>query len=176
MSARVCDARQLSLAAGRYSLVCSFWMLHWLDDARPTLQQMAKATASGGHLVLQWSCGQPRSAGFGLRDTMREVFDRPRWRDRLRQAPLALYQHPLEEVTQLLRDAGFEMVSVREDMPVKGGESPEKLRRSLRSAAFAAQATVLGDDVDELIDETLSLLMERNALHVANTQLIARLK
>ena len=173
VSARVCDARQLSLSPREYSLVCSFWMLHWLPDARATLAQMAQATAPGGHLVLQWSCGQPRAAGFALRETMQEVFGRPHWRERLRQAPLGLYQHPLEEVAQAVREAGLSIVSTRENLAVKGGESPDKLRRSLRSAAFAAQTAVLGDDVDALIDETLSLLMERNALHVANTQLIA---
>lgn len=174
VSARVCDARQLSLPVGRYSLVCSFWILHWLDDARPALQQMAKATAPGGHLVLQWSCGQPRSAGFALRDTMQEVFERPQWRDRLRHAPLALYQHPLDEVTQQLSNAGCNIVSTKKDMRVRGGEDPQKLRRSLRSAAFAAQTAVLGDDVDALIDETLALLVERKAVQIENTQLIAR--
>lgn len=175
VSINVCDARELKLAARTYSLVSTFWMIHWLEDARPTLQQLAGAVAPGGHLVLQWSCGQPRAQGFALRDTMQEVFNRPAWRDRLKDAPLRMYQHPLEEVSQSLTEAGFEIISTRENIVVGGGENPQSLRRALRSAAFAAQTVVLGDDVDQLIDECLQLLMERQALQVANVELIARL-
>lgn len=175
VSINVCDARELKLAARAYSLVSTFWMIHWLEDARPTLQQLAGAVAPGGHLVLQWSCGQPRAQGFALRDTMQEVFNRPAWRDRLKDAPLRMYQHPLEEVSQSLTEAGFEIISTRENIVVGGGENPQSLRRALRSAAFAAQTVVLGDDVDQLIDECLQLLMERQALQVANVELIARL-
>ena len=137
---------------------------------------MAKAVAPGGHLVLQWSCGQPRSQGFALRDAIQEVFNRPAWRKRLKDAPLAMYQHPLAEVSAYIIEAGFEIVSTRENIAVSGGESPQSLKRALRSAAFAAQTVVLGDDVDELIDECLQLLVERNALQVSNTEIIARLK
>lgn len=151
-------------------------MLHWLEDARPTLQQLAGAIAPSGHLVLQWSCGQPRAQGFILRDTIQEVFDRPAWRDRLKSAPLRMYQHPLDEVTQLLTDAGFDIVSTRDNVLVGGGETPLSLRRALRSAAFATQTVVLGNDVDLLIDECLALLMERQALQAANVELIARVK
>lgn len=173
--AEVCDARHLALTPGQYSLVSSFWMIHWLEDARPALQQMAEAITPPGHLVLQWSCGQPRSHGFILRDTLQEVFDRPEWRDRLKDAPLAMYQHPLEEVSRHLQEAGLEIVSTRENLSVGGGDTPEDLKRALRSAAFAAQTAVLGDDVDALIEECLQLLVERDALHVANTEIIARL-
>lgn len=176
VTASVCDARRLAPTPQGYSLVCSFWMMHWLDDARPSLQQMAKAVLPGGHLVLQWSFGQPRSSGFVLRDTVQEVFDRLTWQEKLREAPLAIYQHPLDEVSELITDAGFEVLSTRENMIVAGAETPEKLRRALRSAAFAAQTAVLGNDVDDLIDECLQLLFERDALQVANTQLIARLR
>jgi len=176
VSVRVSDARALTLTPQHYSLVTSFWMIHWLEDARPLLQQMTGAVAQGGHLVLQWSCGQPWSQGFALRDSIQEVFDRPRWRERLKDAPLAMYQHPLEEVSKYVADAGFEILSTRENLVVSGGESPQSLKRALRSAAFAAQTVVLGDDVDALIDECLQLLIERNALQVSNTELIARLK
>lgn len=176
VSINVCDARELKLAERTYSLVSTFWMIHWLEDARPTLQQLAGAVASGGHLVLQWSCGQPRAQGFALRDTIQKVFDRPAWRDRLKDAPLGMYQHPLDEVSEFVTSAGFEVISTRENIVVGGGENPQSLRRALRSAAFAAQTVVLGDDVDQLIDECLQLLMERQALQVANVELIARLK
>lgn len=176
VSINVCDARELKLAERTYSLVSTFWMIHWLEDARPTLQQLAGAVASGGHLVLQWSCGQPRAQGFALRDTIQKVFDRPAWRDRLKDAPLRMYQHPLDEVSEFVTSAGFEVISTRENIVVGGGENPQSLRRALRSAAFAAQTVVLGDDVDQLIDECLQLLMERQALQVANVELIARLK
>jgi SAM-dependent methyltransferase len=176
VSVRVSDARALTLTPQHYALVSSFWMIHWLEDARPLLEQMIGAVAQGGHLVLQWSCGQPRSQGFALRDTIQEVFDRPAWRERLKDAPLAMYQHPLEEVSRYVADAGFEIISTRENLVVSGGESPQSLKRALRSAAFAAQTVVLGDDVDNLIDECLQLLIERNALQVSNTELIARLK
>lgn len=171
-----CDARQLQLAQRHYALASSCWMIHWLADARPTLQQMTAAVAPGGHLLLQWSCGQARAQGFALRDTLQEVFNRPAWRDRLQDAPLAMYQHPLEEVSQFISDEGFEIISTRANIVVGGGENPQSLRRALRSAAFAAQTVVLGDDVDLLIDECLQLLMERQALQVANTEIIARLK
>lgn len=176
VSINVCDARELTLPVHTYSLVSTFWMIHWLEDARPTLQQLAGAVAPGGHLVLQWSCGQPRAQGFALRDTIQEVFDRPAWRDRLKDAPLRMYQHPLDEVSKFITNAGFEVISTRENIVVGGGENPQSLRRALRSAAFAAQTVVLGDDVDQLIDECLQLLMERQALQVANVELIARLK
>lgn len=176
VSINACDARQLKLIPRHYSLVATCWMIHWLEDARPTLRQMATAVAPGGNLLLQWSCGQPRSQGFALRDTLREVFDRPAWRERLKDAPLTMYQHPLEEVSQFVSEAGFEIISTRENIVVDGGENSRNLRRALRSAAFAAQTVVLGDDVDLLIDECLQLLMERQALQVANTELIARLK
>lgn len=176
VTAEVCDARQLTLPSRHYSLVTSFWMIHWLEDARPTLQQMTDAVVPSGHLVLQWSCGQPRSQGFLLRDTLQEVFNRPAWRERLKEAPLKMYQHPLEEISQYVRNAGFEILSTRENLVVGGGENPQSLRRALRSAAFAAQTVVLGDEVDTLIDECLELLMERKALQVANTELIARLR
>ena len=87
-----------------------------------------------------------------------------------------MYQHPLEEVSQYLKDAGFEILSTRENVVVSGEESSESLKRALRSAAFAAQTVMLGDDVDNLIDECLQLLMERNALQVGNAELIARQK
>jgi SAM-dependent methyltransferase len=176
VSAKVSDARKLTLTPKHYSLVTSFWMIHWLEDARPLLKQMANAVAAGGHLALQWSCGQPRAQGFALRDTIQEVFNRPTWRERVKDAPLAMYQHPLEEVSEFLSDADFEILSTRENIVVSGGESPESLKRALRSAAFAAQTVVLGDDVDDLIDECLQLLVERNALQVANSEIIARLK
>ena len=171
----VCDARQLQLPARSYQLASSFWMLHWLPDARPTVLQLAGAVAPGGHLVLQWSCGQPRAQGFMLRDTLQEVFDRPAWRHRLADAPLAMYQHPIEDVSQWVRAAGFEILGSREYLVVGGGENQTSLRRALRSAAFAAQTAVLGNDVDLLIDECLLLLHERQALQVANTELVARL-
>jgi SAM-dependent methyltransferase len=172
----VCDARQLNLTPRHYELVTTCWMIHWLEDVRPTLQQLTNAVAPGGHLVLQWSCGQPRVQGFALRDTLQEVFDRPAWRNRLKDAPLAMYHHPLDEVLQFVSQANFDIISTRENIVVGGGENPQSLRRALRSAAFAAQTVVLGDDVDLLIDECLQLLIERQALQVANTELIARLK
>lgn len=174
VTTQVCDAQALTLRPEHYNLVSSFWMLHWLEDASPTLSQMANALSKGGYLVLQWSCGQPRAQGFVLRDTLQTVFDRPAWRDRLKNAPLAMYQHPLEQVRQQMNDAGLEIVSSRENITVSGGESPEALKRALRSAAFAAQTAVLGDEVDELIEECLHELIKRDTLHVANTELIAQ--
>lgn len=174
VTTEACDAQTLALTPDHYDLVSSFWMLHWLENAGPTLSQMAGALRQGGYLVLQWSCGQPRAQGFALRDTLQTVFDRPAWRDRLKAAPLAMYQHPIEQVRQQLDDAGLEILSSRENIAVGGGESPEALKRALRSAAFAAQTAVLGDEVDELIDECLHELVARDALHVANTEVIAR--
>jgi len=176
VNANVCDAQRLQLKPEHYGLVTSCWMLHWLEDASPTLQQLASAVKPGGHLVLQWSCGQPRSAGFILRDTIQQVFDRPQWRERLVTAPLTMYQLPLDEVTAFFDDAGFEILSTRENISVAGGETLPSLKRALRSAAFAAQTAVLGDDVDQLIDECLELLFARDAMQVANVELIARLK
>lgn len=51
---------------------------------------LAQALTPKGHLVLQWICGQPRAAGFILRDTLQEVFDRPEWAPRLKDAPLRM--------------------------------------------------------------------------------------
>ena len=174
VTASVCNASRLSLAASRYDLVTSCWMLHWLENAEKTLQQMAHSLAPSGHLVLQWSCGQPRADGFMLRDTLQDVFDRPEWAPRLQKAPLQMYQHPIEEVTATLERMGLEIISTQEGMRVGGGETLADLKRSLRSAAFAAQTVVLGDDVDLLIDDSLQLLNERNAMQVGNTEIIAR--
>lgn len=174
VTASVCDASDLSLEKNKYSLVSSCWMLHWLENTDNTLEQMVNALTPSGNLVLQWSCGQPRSEGFLLRDTLQEVFDRPKWAERLKAAPLAMYHHPIEEMSSRLESMGLEIVSTRENIVISGGENIEGLKRSLRSAAFAAQTVVLGDDVDELIDESLYLLHERNALHISNTEIIAR--
>lgn len=174
VSASVCDANNLSLEPRKYELVSCCWMLHWLENAQNSLEQMAKSLTPSGHMVLQWSCGQPRSQGFRLRDTLQEVFDRTDWTDRLKEAPLAMFQHPLDEVISCLENAGLEIIATRENIIVGGGENPKDLKRALRSAAFAAQTVLLGDDVDILIEESLQLLTERNALQVANTEIIAK--
>lgn len=176
VNANVCNAQHLLLEPENYGLITSCWMLHWLKDPAPTLQQIASAVKPNGHVILQWSCGQARSEGFVLRDTIQEVFDQPQWRERLIKAPLTMYQLPLEEVSTFLMNNGFEIVSSRENISIAGGESLPSLKRALRSAAFAAQTAILGDDVDELIDECLALLFARDAMQVANTELIARLK
>ncbi|CAH9051226.1 tRNA 5-carboxymethoxyuridine methyltransferase [Pseudoalteromonas sp. CIP111854] len=176
VNAAVCDASKLTLEKNHYDLVTSFWMLHWLVDATPTLKQMADAVKENGYALLQWSCGQPRAQGFVLRDTIQEVFDRPKWSSKLKAAPLTMYQLPIEDVTAFFENNGFEVISVRENVQVGGGETPESLKRALRSAAFAAQTVILGDEVDELIDECLALLMQRNALQVANTELVVKRK
>jgi len=85
-----------------------------------------------------------------------------------------MYHHPIEEMSGLLESMRLEIVSTRENILISGGENIAGIKRSLRSAAFAAQTVVLGDDVDELIDESLYLLNERNALHISNTEIIAR--
>ena len=175
VSANVCDVNHLSLTSQKYALVSCCWMLHWLIRAQRALEQMANALAPSGYLVLQWSCGQPRAQGFALRDTLQEVFDRPAWRERLKEAPLAMYQHPIEEVIDCLENAGLDIVSTRENIKVSGGEDENSFKRALRSAAFASQTAVLGDDVDSLIEESLGLLVERDALYVANTEIIARM-
>lgn len=176
VTAKVCDAQHLHLEQEHYQLITSCWMLHWLADPTPTLQQIAAAVQPGGHIALQWSCGQSRAEGFILRDTIQEVFDRPQWQPRLINAPLTMYQLPLEEVSAFFAQAGFEIISTRENIAVAGGETLPSLKRALRSAAFAAQTAVLGDDVDQLIDECLELLFARNAMQVANSELIARRK
>jgi NADPH-dependent ferric siderophore reductase/SAM-dependent methyltransferase len=167
------DAHALSLPESSFEVVHSSWMLHWLSDAGPALRTMARAVVPGGLLVLQWSCGQPRDAGFALRDVLAEVFDRPAWRDRLAAAPLAMFQHPLDEVQALLEAEGLEVQLTGENLTVPGGDDPVSMRRALRAAAFAAQAAVLGDDVDELIDESLVALLAADALNPHNTRLIA---
>ena len=176
VNANVCDAKQLVLKPNIYDLVTSFWMLHWLKDATHTLEQMAAAVKPGGCIAIQWSCSQPNAEGFLLRDTLQEVFMSPKWKDRLKDAPLAMFQHSLEDVSAFFLHKGFEVVSIRENINVAGGENPESLKKALRAAAFAAQTVVLGDDVDQFIDECLTLLFSRNAMNVANSELIVRLK
>lgn len=176
VNANVCDAKQLVLKPNSYDLVTSFWMIHWLKDATHTLEQIAAAVKPGGCIAIQWSCTQPSTEGFLLRDTLQEVFTSPKWRDRLKDAPLAMFQHPLEDVSEFFFNKGFEIVSTRENINVAGGESQASLKKALRAAAFAAQTVVLGDDVDQFIDECLALLFSRNAMHVANSELIVRLK
>ncbi|WP_051796962.1 class I SAM-dependent methyltransferase [Catenuloplanes japonicus] len=168
------DARVLTLAAGAYDLVHSSWMLHWLDDATHPVRIMARAVAPGGTLVVQYSAGQPRADGFALRDTLRAVADRPAWRDRLRNAPIVMFQHPADEVSALLAADGLEVAPVERVAPDLGEGDPDRLRRTLRAATFAAQAEVLGEDVDAFIDECLSALAVAGALDAHNVLIIAR--
>lgn len=71
---------------------------------------------------------------------------------------------------------GLDILSVRENIMVGGGETLTDLKRLLHSAAFAAQTTVLGNDVDQLIEDSLQLLHERNIMQMGNTEIMARCK
>ncbi|BCY11516.1 hypothetical protein L3i22_066040 [Actinoplanes sp. L3-i22] len=174
VTAEVQDAHELTLPATSFEVVHSSWMLHWLADAGPALRAMARATTPGGLVVLQYSCGQPRAAGFALRDVTASVVDRPRWRERLAAVPLRMNHHPLDETCATLTAEGLEVLLTDDAVRVPGGEDLVSLRRALRAAAFHDQAQVLGDDADDFIDQVIQALLEAGALNPHNVRVIAR--
>ncbi|MDR7276503.1 class I SAM-dependent methyltransferase [Catenuloplanes atrovinosus] len=168
------DARRLALEPGGYDVVHSSWMLHWLEDFTHPVRTMARAVAPGGLLVLQYSAAQARADGFALRDTLRAVADRPAWRERLREAPILIYQHPADEVSVLLAAEGLAVSPAEPVAPDLGAGDLDRLRATLRAATFAAQAEVLGDDTDAFIDECLTALVAAGALDAHNVCVVAR--
>lgn len=168
------DANQLVLRGRSFDVVHCGWMLHWLADAEHTLRTMARAAAPGGSVLVLWSCGQPRSDGFQARDLITAVARRPRWRKRLAAAPVALYQHPGDEVCALFEAEGLEISEPPVELPGPAAVGdPVQYRRSLRAAALAAQAEALGEDADEFIDEVIAELQAGGAVNPHNTRIIA---
>ncbi|WP_051798559.1 SIP domain-containing protein [Catenuloplanes japonicus] len=171
VTAEVRDAHDLRLPARAFEVVHSSWMLHRLADARPAIRAMARATAPGGLLVLQYSCGQPRADGFALGDVIAAVTARPAWRDRLADVPMTLYQHPLDETVALLAAEGLQTLLTDDAVRVPGGEDPDSLRPALREAVRAER---LGDDADTFLDECLTALHGAGAPGPHHVRIIAR--
>ncbi|MGW2545177.1 methyltransferase domain-containing protein, partial [Kitasatospora sp. NPDC001574] len=167
------DAHLLELPVAGFDVVHSSWMLHWLGDPGHALRTMARAVRPGGTFVLQWSFGQPAAEGFPMRDVLDEVVARPAWRERLAAVPLAMFQHPVELVRQILEDEGLEIRVEQRDVEVPGPRDQESLRRVTRTTAFTTQADALGEDADAFIDEALRALFEAGRTNVHNTRIIA---
>lgn len=175
VTAEVQDAHQLTLPENSFQVVHSSWMIHWLSDATTALRAMARAATPGGLVVLQWSCGQKRADGFALRDVVNSVIARPAWQSRLAHTPFTTYQHPHDEVAEILRSEGLEILHVETDVQAQEGNGdPESLRRGLKAAAFHTQAEVLGDDADKFVDEVIHALLDAGALNPHNARIIAR--
>lgn len=172
VSAEVGDLLAPKLAEGRYEVVHSSWMLHSLPEPGGAVRAMARATSPGGLVILQWSHGQPRSAGFALRDVMADVIRRPGWRERLAGVPLP-HHHPLDEVRAVLAEEGLEVVLAQDDVVVSGDGEPFSPWESLR-ATLAAQAEALGDDGERFLDESIQALIAANSHDVRNVRLAAR--
>ena len=75
VSFEIGNALQLGLDR-QFDLVFSFNVLHWIVDQRAVLAQLAAATRSTGHVVVQYVCGGPRPS---LERVAMQVCAEPRW-------------------------------------------------------------------------------------------------
>ena len=160
------DPQALDLPVAGFEVVHSSWLLHRLADAEHAVRAMARAAAPGGLVVLQYSHGQPRTAGFALGDVVESVAARPPWRDRLPAAPVAATHHPLEEVSALLIAEGLEVLHTETAVSMSGGEHP--------AAALAVRTGGLGEDATAFLGECVRALRAADALDPHHVRLVAR--
>ncbi|GAA4641385.1 class I SAM-dependent methyltransferase [Gordonia humi] len=173
------DASSLRLAPGGFDIVHCSWVMHWLPDVGPVLDMMADALRPGGYVVLQWNAGHPADEPEGQFGILREVADRPRWREPLRQAPFTMRRHPSADVVARLADAGLDIVSRIDDMviPPPPDTPPMTLvdvRERVKRTGMGLQSDALGDDLDEFLDEAIAVMVEREATSLRDSRVIAR--
>ena len=166
VTAELQDPQALDLSAAGFEVVHSSWLLHRLADAEHAVRAMARAAAPGGLVVLQYSHGQPRAAGFALGDVVEAVAARPPWRDRLPAAPVAVTHHPLEEVCALLRAEGLDVLDTETAVGMSGGEHP--------AAALAVRTGGLGEDATAFLGECVRALRAADALDPHHVRVVAR--
>lgn len=180
--ADVCPAEQLDLPKGRFTVVHSSWVLHWLTEVDAPLRRMSRALRPGGHLVLQWTGAQLRSEGAGMFGILREISGSAKWRDLLADAQPTVYEYPADEVSAVLEDSGLEIThydpELGHPLSAKGSgptlaDLPE-LRRRYKLAGFATQAAALGDRADEFVDEVLRTMIGAGRTDPRHARIVAR--
>lgn len=180
--ADVCPAEDLELPEGRFTVVHSSWVLHWLTEVDEPLRRMARALRPGGYVVLQWTGAQPRGEGAGMFGILREVSGSPRWKDLLAGAQPEVYEYPADHVSEVLEDAGLELThydpELGHPLSAKGpgptlADLPE-LRRRYKLAGFATQAAALGERADEFVDEVLRAMIEAGRTDPRHARIVAR--
>lgn len=181
--AEVRTVEQLDLPQGHFDVIHSSWVLHWVSEAKQPLRRMAGALRPGGYLVLQWTGAQPRSEGTGLFGILRQLADSPKWKDLFAAVPPAMRDYPADDVADLLKDAGLELTHYEPELPhpfsrKKGtaltAEELAEMRRRFRLTWFASQAEVLGERVDEFLDEALETLVEAGKTDPHHARIVAR--
>ncbi|MET9499912.1 methyltransferase domain-containing protein [Streptomyces sp. NPDC006552] len=181
--AEVRTVEQLELPRDGFDVIHSSWVLHWVSEAHEPLRRMAGALRPGGHLVLQWTGAQPRSEGTGLFGILRRLAAAPKWRELFAEVPPAMRDYPADDVAALLTDAGLELVHYEPELPhpfsrKKGtpltADELAAMRVRFRRTWFASQAEVLGDRVDEFLDEALDALVAADSTDPHHARIVAR--
>ncbi|KUM88378.1 hypothetical protein AQI88_40200 [Streptomyces cellostaticus] len=113
---------------------------------------------------------------------LRRIADSPRWKDLFAEVPPAMRDYPADDVADLLKDAGLELTHYEPGLPPpfsrkKGtaltpGELAE-MRTRFRRTWFASQAEVLGDRVEEFLDEALGTLVEAGKTDPHHARIVA---
>ncbi|MGQ5640882.1 MULTISPECIES: class I SAM-dependent methyltransferase [unclassified Streptomyces] len=179
VTAEVCPAEQLGFAQGRFDVIHSSWVLHWVTGIDEPLRRMARGLRPGGHVVLQWTGAHPRGEGPGMFGILREITGSPKWRDLLAEAQPGSYEYPAEEVAQVLEEAGLELVHYEPELPhpfsarKTMADLPE-MRERYKLAGFATQAAALGDRSDEFVDEVLTAMIHAGRTDPHHARIVAR--
>ncbi|MER5889022.1 class I SAM-dependent methyltransferase [Streptomyces sp. NPDC001941] len=181
--AEVRRVEELALPEGQFDVVHSSWVLHWVSEAEEPLRRLARALRPGGHLVLQWTGAQPRDEGPGLFGILRRIAEEPQWRELFAAVPPAMRDYPADLVAEVLTGAGLELVHYVPELPHpfsrKNGEplTPEELaemRVRFKRTWFASQTELLGDRVDEFLDEALGALVAAGRTDPHHARIVAR--
>lgn len=173
------DANELILFPRTFDVIHSSWVLHWVTEIDMLLDTLVGALRPGGHVVLQWNAGHAADQPDGQFGILREVAERPRWREQLVQVPFTMRRHPSDHIVARLRAANLEIVNRVDDLahpPVPDAPTMTLIdvRERVKRTGMGQQITALGADIDDFLDEAIALMVERGDTSLRDSRIIAR--